>query len=338
MKKLIKNNKAFIILAVTAAFLILALFFSHYAGSPIGGAPRLVMVDIPKGASFLGIVEILEQHGLVKNRPFFYALAIIKKAARHVRAGEYELTTTMSPLQILGKLVRGEIKEYRVTIPEDFSAKEIASRLASSKLIKEKEFFALAADQEFLSSLKIKAPSIEGYLYPDTYLLDRSMGTREIMTIMVNRFWEKITPDMIKKAGEKGMNLTQLVTLASMIGKESGSKDEKDLISAVFHNRLKKGMKLQSDPTAVYDLTRFSGIITGDDLRKNTSHNTYRIKGLPPGPIANPGIDSFYAALYPSAVNYLYFVSKNDGSHQFSTNYAAHSTAVLKYQIDKKKE
>src|SRR5574340_166894 len=262
MKKLIKTNKAFIFLAVTAAFLFLALFFSHYAGNPIGGAPRVVMVDSPKGASFLRIVEILAEHGLVKNRPFFSVLAVVRKAARHVRAGEYELTTTMSPIQVLDKLVRGEIKEYRVTIPEDFSAKEIAFRLASFKLIKEKEFFALASDQEFLSSLNIKAPTIEGYLYPDTYLLDRSMGTREIMTIMVKRFWEKITPDMVKKAKEKGLNLTQFVTLASIIGKESGTKNEKDLISAVFHNRMKRGMKLQSDPTAVYHLTRFSGLIT----------------------------------------------------------------------------
>lgn len=337
MKKLIKTNKTLIILAVTTAFLFLALFFSNYAGSPVGGAPRVVMVEISKGASFLRIVEILAQHGLVKNRPFFSVLAVIRKAARHVRAGEYELTTTMSPIQILDKLVRGEIKEYRVTIPEDFSAKEIASRLASFKLIKEKEFFALAADQEFLSFLDIKAPSIEGYLYPDTYLLHRSMGTREIMKIMVHRFWEKITPDLIKKAQEKGMNLTEFVTMASIIGKESGNKEEKSLISAVFHNRLKKGMKLQSDPTAVYHISRFSGMITRDDLRSNTPYNTYRIKGLPPGPIANPGIDSFYAALYPTPVNYLYFVSKNDGSHQFSPSLSTHNRAVLKYQIDKKK-
>ncbi len=331
-------NKAIVLLAVMAAVLFLLLFFSNYARSPISSRPGTVTVNIPKGASFSQIVDILAHEGMVQNKAFFYSLAIMKRAAKHIRAGEYELENAMPPGKILDKLVRGEIKEYKITIPEDFSAKDIAARLISFKLVKEKEFFALASDPEFLSSLKIDAPSIEGYLYPDTYIFDRSMGTTEIMKMMVNRFWEMVTPGMIKQAEKQGLTLTEFVTLASIIGRESGSKEEKGLVSAVFHNRLKKGMKLQSDPTAVYHISNFAGTITRNDLKNSTPYNTYRIKGLPPGPIANPGIDSFNAALNPTPVNYLYFVSKNDGTHQFSSNLPAHNSAVLKYQIDKKKE
>ncbi len=328
----------FIISGAAAAVLLVLLFFSNYAGSPIGGKPGTVTVYIAKGTSFSQIVDILAEKDVVKNKAFFYALAILKKAAKHVRAGEYELDSTMTPARILDKLVRGEIKEYKITIPEDFSAKEIANRLAAFKLIKEKEFFSLASDRNFLASLNIDAPSIEGYLFPDTYIFDRSMGTEEIMRIMVQRFWEMVAPWMIKRAEERGLTLTEFVTLASIIGKESGTKEEKCLISAVFHNRLKRHMKLQSDPTAVYHISRSSGIVTRNDLRRDTPYNTYRINGLPPGPIANPGIDSYYAALNPTPVNYLYFVSRNDGTHQFSASLSQHNSAVIKYQIDKKKE
>jgi UPF0755 protein len=204
-------------------------------------------------------------------------------------------------------------------------------------LVDEKAFMNLASDSKFLRSLNIHSSFIEGYLYPDTYLFDRSMGTREIIQIMVDRFWKAMTPEMQKRADELGMSLHKVVTLASIIGKESGYKDEKALISAVFHNRLKKGMKLQSDPTAVYDLGTFNGSITRTHLRRETPYNTYHINGLPPSPIGNPAVDSMQAALYPAPVNYLYFVSNNNGSHNFSSNLKDHNKAVLRYQIERKK-
>ena len=160
--------------------------------------------------------------------------------------------------------------------------------------------------------MNIKADSIEGYLFPDTYYFNRSMSTRQIMKKMVNQFWEKVTPEMIKRAEELGFNTHQFVTFASIIGKESGDDAEKPIISAVFHNRLKKKMRLQSDPTAVYDLDNFDGKVLRSHLKRNSPYNTYIIKGLPPGPIANPGLTSLKAALYPAHVNYLYFVSKKE--------------------------
>ena len=167
------------------------------------------------------------------------------------------------------------------------------------------------------------------------------MTTKEVIRIIVRQFWKEITPEMRKRAEKIGLTLNEWVTLASIIGKESGNKDEKPLISAVFHNRLKRGMKLQSDPTAVYHLEQAGTpvkTVLRRHLKTDTPHNTYRINGLPPGPIANPGIDSLRAALYPANVDYLYFVAKNDGSHQFSTNLDAHNQAVSKYQINRQKK
>jgi UPF0755 protein len=329
-----------------ALLLLLVLFltgaaFYRYATIPVNDITIARTVDIPKGSGFFRITEILDNAGLVHNRPFFWVLALGKKAARHIRAGEYELTSAMSPSAILDKLVRGEIKVYQVTLSEDITANEVARRLSAFKLVNEKEFMTLATDRSVLASLDIEADSIEGYLYPDTYRFDRSMTIQEIIRILVGQFWREVTPEMRKRAQEIGLTPSQWVTLASIIGKESGNSAEKPLISAVFHNRLKRGMKLQSDPTAIYNLQQEGGQVKTvllRHLKSDTPHNTYRISGLPPGPIANPGIDSLRAALYPAKVDYLYFVAKNDGSHQFSNNLASHNQAVLKYQINRQKK
>ncbi|MEW6334686.1 MAG: endolytic transglycosylase MltG [Thermodesulfobacteriota bacterium] len=317
------------------------LFFFRYATLPIGDASLVRIVDIPKGSGFFRITEILKDAGLVHNRPFFWTLAIVKGAAKTIRAGEYELTGSMSPAQIIEKLVRGEIKSYWVTLPEDITMNEIAKRLTALNLINEREFFDLGTDRSFLASLGIEAESIEGYLFPETYQLNRSMTTREVVRIIVRQFWKGITPEMSKRAEQMGFTLHEWVTLASLIGKEAGNREEKTLISAVFHNRLAQGMRLQSDPTAVYHLEKEGTpvkTIRRKHLALDSPYNTYRINGLPPGPIANPGVDSLRAALHPDRVGYLYFVSTNDGSHHFSTTLDAHRKAVAKYQINKRKK
>jgi UPF0755 protein len=186
--------------------------------------------------------------------------------------------------------------------------------------------------------LGIKAKSIEGYLFPETYKFDRSMSTRQIMKIMVSLFWKRVTPEMVKRAEEIGFNINQFVTFASIVGKESGNRPEKPMISAVFHNRIKKRMPLQSDPTAVYDLEDFSGKVMRSHLKRKSPYNTYLIRGLPPGPIANPGIDSLNATLNPAQVNYLYFVSKKDGTHQFSASLDMHNKAIKQYHNIKYKK
>jgi UPF0755 protein len=330
-----RRSRALILTVVIVAILLAGLY---YAVSPTDRRDETVTVDIPKGTSFLRSVDLLENAGLIKNKYLFYAVVIARNAQGNIRAGEYELSTSMSPLDIINKLVKGDIVSYKVTIPEDFTVAEIAARLASYKLVDEKAFMSISGDPKFVASLGIEGKSAEGYLYPDTYILDKSMGAKDIIRMMVSQFWKTFTHDMQERAEELGMTMPQVVTLASIIGKESGFKDEKPLVSAVFHNRLKKRMRLQSDPTAVYDLKSITKVIKRKHLQKNTPYNTYVISGLPPGPIANPAIDSLQAALYPASVNYLYFVSNNDGSHNFSSSLSAHNRAVLKYQFDRKKE
>jgi UPF0755 protein len=303
-----------------------------YAMSPVDDRHRTMTVEIPIGSGFRQIVQILDNAGLVKNKILFYGLVIVKKAHKHIHAGEYEFSTDMTPSEIIDKLVKGIVKAYKVTIPEDLTIREVAVRLASLRLIDEKEFYALAKDKAFLKSLNIQSASVEGFMFPNTYNFTRSMGAREIIKVMVNQFWKSYTPEMRKRAENLGWTTEKVITLASLIGKESGFKEEKSLIAAVFHNRLKKGMKLQSDPTAVYDLNDFNGAVKKGHLRRLSPYNTYVIDGLPPGPIANPGIDSIYAALFPASVDYLYFVSNGNGSHLFSSSFSSHQDAIQYYQ------
>lgn len=325
--------KVFLLLLAGIAFLFLTSFL-YFSLSPVDDRHITSTVEIPRGTGFVEIVEILEKTGLVRNKPFFYALAILKRSSRHIRAGEYELASSMSPNEIIGRLVRGMIKGYRVTIPEDWSLQEISDLLSSSdlRLVKRDAFLAAARDPGFLEGLNIQGASAEGYLFPNTYIFDRTMGPREIIKAMVHQFWKAFTPEMRARADEMGLSVHEAVTLASMIGKETGLKSEKVLISAVFHNRLQKEMKLQCDPTAVYDLDRFSGAVKRSHLRRKSPYNTYVIEGLPPGPIANPGADSLQAALHPAAADFLYFVSRQDGSHEFSRTYLAHNEAIIKYR------
>ncbi|KUG21892.1 protein yceg like [hydrocarbon metagenome] len=315
--------------AIILLFLVLLM---NYSTSSIDKRNVNVIVDIPTGYSFFKVTEILNQAGLVKNRVFFYSLAIVKRAVRSIRAGEYEFNTSLTPAAMIDKLLHGEIKIHKVIIREDLSMREIAAVLDKEKLINKENFFEVATDEEFLKSLGIEADSVEGYLFPDTYFFDRSMSTRQIMKIMVSQFWKKVTPGMIKRAGEMKLDIHKFVTFASIIGKESGDDAEKPMISAVFHNRLRKRMRLQSDPTAVYDLDSFEGKVLRSHLRRKSPYNTYVIKGLPPGPIANPGVASLKAVLYPAPVNYLYFVSKKDGSHFFSASLAEHKRAINRYR------
>ncbi len=333
MKKEMKKTLRHAFLLPCLAVIVFGGWLFIYAETPIdSGNVATTIVDIPTGTSFVKVIKILSDAGLVKNKLLFYSLVGIKRGTRSIRAGEYEFTTTLSPSELVDKLIRGEIKNYRVTIHEDYSLKEVAARLKEYKLIDEKIFLELAEDKAFLSSLGILGLSIEGYLFPDTYFLNRSMSTRQIIRIMVDRFWSKISPEMINKAATKNLGPHQFVTLASLVGKESGNSAEKPMIAAVFYNRLKKGMPLQSDPTAVYDLKDFNGKVLRSHYKRESPYNTYIIRGLPPGPIANPGLDSFRAVLNPADVDYLYFVSQKDGTHFFSSSLSAHNIAVLRFR------
>ncbi|MBW2672800.1 MAG: endolytic transglycosylase MltG [Deltaproteobacteria bacterium] len=316
---------------------ILGLIFFNYASSPIDFVYREVTVEIPRGASFAQMADILEEAGLIRHEKRFCLLAFVTGASKHIQAGEYDLRSSMSPMDVLERLVKGKVKEYQVFVPEGFTLDRIATRLKNQGLADRDLFISLASDSRLLSSLGIEGESAEGYLFPDTHTLNKSMGEEGIIRFMVRQFRSVMTPAMLERASELGLTEDEVVTLASIIEKEGGPKEERALVSAVFHNRLKKGMRLQSDPTVIYDIEDFDGNLRRADLERKTPYNTYRINGLPPGPICSPGLEAIDAALYPAPVDYLYFVSKNNGSHRFSFNLKDHNAAVLKYQIKRKK-
>jgi UPF0755 protein len=290
-------------------------------------------VVIPKGVPFKGVVRILDQEGMLRSPRGFYLMGRLMGVRGRVQAGEYELSTTMPPTIILHKLVTGDVMKYRITIPEGYTTRQIASYLQEEGIIEDREqFVAKAFSAEFTAGLGIEEKSVEGYLFPDTYLLPKGVSPSDIIKTMVGKFRRVYGQNFSRRAAELGMTDREIVILASIIEKETGVAEERPLISAVFHNRLKRGIPLCSDPTVIYGIPNFDGNLRKRDLEKKTPYNTYLKKGLPPGPIANPGRSSLVAALYPAPVQYLYFVSRNDGSHYFSSTLREHNEAVWRYQ------
>jgi len=332
----LRRHRLAVFVIFAAAGILSALWVLGTMSAPGAGKDGIVLVNIPRGTPFAQVVNLLEEKDLIRSRLLFRAMAYFYNAPQQIKAGEYEFSKAMSAGDILQKLVRGEVKAYNIVVPEGFTVRLIAARLAANGLVDEKEFLRLARDHDTLATLKIPAASAEGFLFPDTYRLDRSMDTRTILKTMADRFLVKMTGGMIEQVRAQGFGIKEWVTLASIIEKETGRKDEMPLVSAVFRNRLRNRMPLQSDPTVIYGIENFDGNLTRTHLERQNPYNTYLNRGLPPGPICNPGTDALAAALNPAPVDYLYFVSRNDGSHQFSATLAEHSRAVRKYQINRK--
>jgi len=328
-------NRLFVLVLVAMAGISAALWVQGSATAP-GTADETLTVYIPRGAPFAQVVNILEQNGLVRSRLFFRALGYFYSAPKQIKAGEYEFTRAMTPGEILKKLVDGDVKKHPIVVPEGFTVRKIAARLAAEGIVEEKEFLRLARDRNMLASLNIPGPSAEGFLFPDTYNFERGLDAAAILQKMAGQFRAKVTAEMIARAGAQGFTLVQWVTLASIIEKETGLKSEMPLVAAVFRNRLQKKMPLQSDPTVIYGIEDFDGNLTRRHLERQNPYNSYLNRGLPPGPICSPGLDALQAALNPAPVAYLYFVSRNDGTHQFSESLSEHSRAVRKFQINRK--
>jgi len=334
---LIRKTLIVFILGLCIAGAVAVGYYMHYIRTPIDDEAREVVVRITPGTGFAAICDRLDEAGLVKNRWLFHLYVYLKGQERHLGSGEYLLSSSMTPHDLLGKLVRGEVMDYRVSFPEGFTVEQMAARLENRRLADAAVFMAAARDREFLRSLGIDGKTAEGFLFPDTYRFTRSMSERDIIRAMVEEFHEKLTLPMKRRIADVGMTLVKFVTLASIVEKESGVEEEKALIAAVFLNRLKKRMRLQSDPTVIYGLDDFDGNLTREHLETKNPYNTYRIKGLPPGPICNPGLSSMEAVLFPADVNYLYFVSRNDGTHHFSSDLKSHNEAVITYQIKRRR-
>ena len=331
-------KKLFVVLAVLAfgTLSAAAAFFlelGHFARSPLESVGTARTVAIKAGDGFSVVSWRLAGAGL-NPRPFQFAvLARLKGFDKRIMAGEYDLRTDMSPQRILETLVSGKVRLYRVTIPEGYTLQQIAHEVARAGFDTEKAFLAAARDPQRARRYGIAAKTLEGYLFPDTYRFPRSARAEQIIDAMVRRFQEVFTPQWHRRAEALNMTVHQVVTLASIVEKETGAAAERPLIASVFHNRLRRGMRLETDPTVIYGIENFDGNLTRKHLETPTPYNTYRIRGLPPGPIASPGAAALKAALYPADTEYLFFVARKDRTHQFSTNIGDHNRAVRRYQL-----
>jgi UPF0755 protein len=294
--------------------------------------PPIRLMEIEEGTTLRQLAEQLEQEHLIKSRWGFLLLGKLTWADRRVQAGEYALHAGMRPGDILADVLNGRVHLHTVTIPEGFTVAQMAETLAQAGLVDQDEFLTLANDREFIRTLDLNVASLEGYLFPNTYRFAKHTKTKDVIQTLVAALWQSFTPELRARAGDINMTLHQVLTLASVIEKETSVPEERELVSAVFHNRLKRRIPLQSDPTVIYALSNFDGNIRKRDLSVKSPYNTYKVRGLPPGPIASPGAGSIKAALYPASVSYLYFVSRNDGTHHFSSSLAEHNKAVEMYQ------
>ncbi|MBI4716119.1 MAG: endolytic transglycosylase MltG [Nitrospirae bacterium] len=292
---------------------------------------------IPEGATFQDAAHLLRQEGAISREWGFIFLGKLTLTERKIHAGEYLLNSRMNTLDILRHFRDGKVLNHRVVVREGATLREIGKILEAEGLAYYESFENLTHDPDFVASLGVQGESLEGYLYPDTYFLFKGQRLENILRGMVSRFQMVYTAEMDARAQEMGMTRKEVVTLASIIEKEAVVPQDRSLISAVFHNRMRKGIPLQSDPTVIYALgERFNGDLKRVHLRIQSPYNTYNRRGLPPGPIASPALPSLRAALYPADEDIYYFVSRNDGTHHFSKTIKEHNKAVLLYQKPKK--
>jgi UPF0755 protein len=309
------------------ALAVLLIFFSLHEPAP----NRFVAFQIESGESFRAVSRRLKENQLIESEPFFYYLARLTGKSAELKAGDYELNDAMSPWEILKVITGSRVKLYRITIREGMNVFQIADYLRERGLVDKIQFLEAAFDPAFVEELHIPSFTVEGYLFPETYFVSRGTSPRQMIRMFVDMFWSKIPDSFIDEAEERELSFHEYVTMASVIEKETGLAAEMGLISSVFHNRFERGMRLQSDPTAVYDIMPYGGKVLRRHLLRKSPFNTYQIDGLPLTPITNPGLLAIQAALYPQKSDYLFFVSRRDGSHEFTTNYADHVKAIDRF-------
>lgn len=327
-------------LIVIAALGVAAWKFADersFASTPFGQGSRVV--NVPPRTGPHALAKLLADGGVVSGESRFYTHLHFFRRSASPRAGEYQFDGAQTPDDVLGKLVRGEVKLYRFTVPEGLRMDEIAPIVGATGLCGAAEFLKLARDPAQAKKLSVPAASMEGFLFPDTYSVTRAAGCGGIMAAMVARFQQAWKDAQAQRLPEVKLNELQAVTLASIVEKETGQPSERSHVSCVFHNRLKKGMRLATDPTVIYAVLlendfKWDGNIHKADLLRPHPYNTYKVAGLPPGPISNPGAAALVAALHPMQCNDLFFVSRNDHTTLFCPDYACHEKNVQKWQVD----
>ena len=297
-----------------------------------------VFVEVPPGASVSTIANRLTAAGVVSDALTFRLVARLSGDERRLQAGEYRFAEPATPAAVIDRLVRGDVFARPLTVPEGLSLFEVAALVERAGLGTAEEFRRAAADGARIAAFDPEARSLEGFLFPDTYALPRSAGADGLVRAMLDRFGAAFDADLRARAAAQHLSPRELITLASLVEKETARDDERTIVAAVYRNRLRIGMLLQCDPTVIYAKMlagTWRGNLTRADLQMESPYNTYRYPGLPPGPIASPGRASIAATLAPADVPYLYFVSRNDGSHVFSTTLAEHNRNVNRFQRGK---
>ena len=308
-------NKLFFIFSLFFLIIILFITAIYFPLEENTTAPKIV--DIPSGTNAREIVDVLEKNEIIrKNNYTFRILTKLMKLEDQLKYGEYNLSPSMNMLQILHKLVKGEVITYKITIPEGYTCTQIAELLDKKEIAKKEDFLKLVKDSE---------KTLEGYLFPDTYEVPKRYGAEKMVKVMLSNFDQIVLENKFTERAEKiGFSLNEIIILASIVEKEAKFNDEKNRVSSVFYNRLKIGMKLQSCATIQYILGEPKEKLDEKDLMLDSLYNTYLYKGLPPGPICNPGFDSIIATLEPAEEDYLFFVLGENGRHIFSKTYEEH--------------
>lgn len=310
--------------------------FYLWAAMPYRGhGSSSVIVEVPPGAGLNQTLAILQAHGIV--RPFKMDAIYLRLTgrARGIKAGEFDFTRPMTPAEVFDKIIKGDVYHHRITILEGSRSDEVFSMFERAGFGTREEFIEAFQDTAPLGGIDDAAADLEGYLFPDTYSLPKGTPARAIVRMMVARFREVFRPEWVEGAKAHGMTVREAVTLASLIERETAHAEENAIVSSVFHNRLRDGMRLQCDPTIIYALAmrdQYDGNIRKRDLKIDSPYNTYRYAGLTPGPIGNPGASALEAAVEPAETGYFYFVSMNTGRHHFSETLEEHNRAVWEYQ------
>ncbi len=316
-------------LALAGAFVVAAA-----ALRPAARAAPAQVVVVPPGASLRDVAAVLSSAGLIRSPLAFVVSARIRGLGARLQSGEYLLSASMPPLEILEKIARGQVMLHRLTIPEGYSATQIADALAEAQLA-EREAFLLVARQEgdsFAFPFVEGRRNLEGYLFPDTYYFPRGLPARQIVQTMLARFDQRVTPQLRAAARAQGVSLHEALTIASIVEREAKLPVERPIITGVIYNRLRSGWRLEIDATVLYALGRPGGPLTAGDLLVESPYNTYRQPGLPPGPICNPGLAAIEAAARPAVTPYLFYVLRPDGSHAFSTTFEQHQRNIRRWR------
>lgn len=314
-------------LVIAAAVGGLALWLRR-PGPPVM-RPRTITVD--EGERFAEIAADLQRQGLLRQALPLVLWARLTRQDRAVHWGEYLVTTPLTPLELLARVTGPPDPLHQVLLPEGRTVREVTGLLAAAGFGSEESFLCLLDDPEFLASEDLPPTGAEGYLFPDTYSFPLATPQERILRTMIRRYHEVVGPELVMRAFKLGLTEHQAVTLASLVEEETARPEERRLVAAVFLNRLRRGMPLQSDPTVLYGREGPDRTITRADLHRPTPYNTYTIPGLPPAPISNPGRAALEAAVDPAPVDYLYFVARGDGSHEFTSSLAAHNAAVARF-------